>query len=162
MDSSQKVDKLVQAIDSLDKSSPPEQIEALREYFSEDCVCYMASMREYDAPSIGRDAVVEAIKGGLKQCHTHQRDMLHRSTTSDGKTVFCETKASLHVLGELLDPLYETWVVTFDDQGLIKDLKKYSCRSHLVEIIQDKTGMGPYAAVPETRGQPLANVSCCR
>lgn len=54
-------------------------------------------------------------------------------------------KNKLLVLGEILDPFYETAVLSFNEEGLITEWKMYSCRSHVVAIVQMKTGMGPYS-----------------
>jgi hypothetical protein len=153
-------EKFLAAMDKLTRDSSSEEFDAVGSLFSTDCTAYLLSMREYEEPSIGRQAVVDKLKETLQETHTYERQILHQSTT--GTTVFCEMNSTVHVLGEKLNPFYETWVVTFDEDGLVKDLKKYSCRSHIVEIVQQKTGNGPYAVVPETKGQPIKGVSCCK
>lgn len=66
------------------------------------------------------------------------------------------------MLGQILDPFYETTVVVFDEEGLIVELKQYSCRSHIVEIIQEQTGIGPYEGIPITRGMVDKRATCCQ
>lgn len=148
-------------LDTLSSASSPEEISNLGHFFAEDCIAYVASMREYDEPSIGRNATIAKYREILQFYHIHERRVLSHSTSADGKTVFCEMKHSVHIFDELLDPFYETVVAIFDDKGLIKELRQYSCRSHLIEIIQAKTGEGPYSVLPDSRGKKIEKVSCC-
>lgn len=165
MDNMTNYDKLraLQAkLDNLSSVSAPEQFNSLGNLFTEDCITFVYSMREYDEPSIGREATVEKYKKILKFCHIYERRILSHSTAPDGKTVYCEMKNCVHIFDEFLDPFYETVVAVFDDEGLIKELRQYSCRSHIVEIIQAKTGEGPYADIPTSRGKKIENVPCCK
>jgi len=65
------------------------------------------------------------------------------------------------VLGQTLDPLYETAVVVFDEEGLVRELKQYCCRSHVVQIVQEKTGEGPYKDLPIPKGREEVREGCC-
>lgn len=44
-------------------------------------------------------------------------------------------------MGNVLDPFFETEIATFNEEGLIKELKAYSCWSPMVRIVQDKAGV---------------------
>ncbi|KAH8816622.1 hypothetical protein F5884DRAFT_829802 [Xylogone sp. PMI_703] len=161
MDNFTRLEDFYKTMDALSPSSEPERYDAFAAFFSDDCTAYLKSMREYDEPSNGRKAVVDSLKEILKEYHVHERRILSHSTSSDGRTVFCEMNNVMHVLGQALDPFYETAVAAFNEQGLIIEYKQYSCRSHIVEIVQDKTGLGPYGKLEGTRGVPLARASCC-
>jgi hypothetical protein len=162
MDSYNKLQKLYQTIDSLSKTPTTEKFDEFGALFSDNCTAYLASMREYDEPSIGRQAVITDQKAILHQYHVHKRRVLSHSTTSDGLTVFCEMKNSLHIFGQVLDPFYETAVVVFNEQGLITELKQYSCRSHIMEVIQDQTGVGSYSKLEGTKATAMESAACCQ
>lgn len=149
-------------LDTLSSTSSSKEFGLLGDFFSDDCTTFLASMREYDEPSIGRQATIEKYQDILKIYHIRERRVLSHSTSSDGRTVFCEMKYSVHVYDEILDPFYETVVAVFNEEGLIKELRQYSCRSHIVEIIQAKTGDGPYAEIPKTRGRKADEAPCCK
>ncbi|KAE8448472.1 hypothetical protein EG329_009353 [Mollisiaceae sp. DMI_Dod_QoI] len=157
-----KLEDLYRTIDGLKFDSTAEEFDAFGTFFSENCITYLISMREYDEPSIGRQATVDALRDNLKMQHVAERRILSRSFTADGLTAFTEMKNRLHVLGQTLDPFYETAVVVFDENGLVTGFKQYSCRSHIVEIIQEQTGLGPYMEVPATRGRSEGKAGCCQ
>jgi hypothetical protein len=162
-----KLDALYHTVDSLKSTSTPEELAAFGALFSENCITYLRSMREFETPSVGRQATIDELKEILAQYHVAERRTLSRSVSisADGSsTVFSESKNKLHVLGESLDPFYETAVVTFDNEGLIQGLKNYSCRSHIVEIIQRETGVGPYAEgiVRAMKGKNEEKAACCQ
>ena len=157
-----KLKALQAKLDTLSSASAPEEFTILGSFFSEDCTTFVASMREYDEPSIGRQATVEKYMEILNLYHVHERRVLSHSTSPDGRTVYCEMKHSVHIFDELLDPFYETVVVVFNEEGLIKELRQYSCRSHIAEIIQAKTGKGPFIELSETRGKKIDNSPCCK
>jgi hypothetical protein len=140
-----KVDVFYSKIQSLKSTSSPEDFDAFGAFFDKDCIAYLKSMREYAEPSIGRQAAMDTLKEILAEYHIEERRVLSRATSEDGSTVIVEMKNRLNVLGDTLDPFYETVVATFNDEGLISELKTYSCRSHIVGMIQDKTGVGPYS-----------------
>lgn len=81
----------------------------------------------------------------LEKVKIEKREILASSVTADGLTVFCETKQQINVMGDILDPFFETEIATFNEERLIKELKVYSCWSPIVRIVQDKTGVGPMA-----------------
>ena len=140
-----KVDALYSTMLSLKSTSPPEDFDAFGAFFDKDCIVYLKSMREHADPSIGRQAAVDALKEILAEYHIEIRRVLSRAISEDGSTVIVEMKNSLNVLGGTLDPFYETVIAKFNEEGLISELKTYSCRSHIVGMIQDKTGVGPYS-----------------
>jgi hypothetical protein len=61
-------------------------------------------------------------------------------------------KNRLYVLGQKLDPFYETVVVIFDEDGHIKELKQSTYQSHTLKIVQTQTGLWPYTKVPSIKG----------
>ncbi|KAF4636458.1 hypothetical protein G7Y89_g1618 [Cudoniella acicularis] len=157
-----KLENLLQIIDGLTSNSTTEEFDAFSAFFSESCITYLQSMREFDEPSIGRQATINALRDGLKQQHVVERRILSRAIAADGLTVFSEMRNRLHVLGQTLDPFFETAVVVFNSEGFITEFKLYSCRSHIVEIIQEKTGKGPYVEVPATKGRWDGRAACCQ
>ena len=148
-------------LDTMSSASAQGKFVSIGNFFAKDCTTFVFSMREYDEPSIGREATIEKYREALTLYHVHERRILSHSTSPDGKTIYCEMKNCVHVFDEALDPFYETVVAVFNDEGLIKELRQYSCRSHIVEIIQAKTGEGPYSEVPKTRGKKINNATCC-
>jgi hypothetical protein len=98
-------------------------------------------MREYDEPANGRQAVIDSLKDSLKVQHVAERRILSRSITSNGLTIFCEMNNRLCAGRQTLDPFYETAVIVYNEESLITELKTYSCRSHIIEIVQDQTGI---------------------
>jgi len=137
-----KLDELYAIILGLRPSSPAEEFEAFASRFTTDCIVYLTSMR--NNPGISRQEAIEDMKEVLENYYTEKREVLHFSLDSDGRTLFCETKQRLNVIGDTIEEFFETEVVTFDDQGLIKVFKKYCCWSPIVDIVQKKTGKGPY------------------
>jgi hypothetical protein len=140
-----KLDALYSKMQSLNSTSSPGDFDAFGAFFDKHCTAYLKSMREYAEPSIGRQAAIDTLKEILAEYHIEERRVLSRATSEDGSTVIVEMKNRLSVLGGTLDPFYETVVATFNDEGLISELKTYSCRSHIVGMIQEKTGVGPYS-----------------
>ncbi|KAE9370284.1 hypothetical protein N431DRAFT_426667 [Stipitochalara longipes BDJ] len=124
-------------------------------------------MREYSEPSHGRSATISTLQEIVQQQHVVERHILSRAITTSpdagSTTVFVEMKNKLHVLGKALDTFFETAVVTFDGEGLIAELRNYSCRSHIVEIVQKETGEGPYSEgyIGAMKGGKEARVGCC-
>jgi len=140
-----KLDELYVLIQRLRPSSPPEEFESFAQCFTIDCTVYLKSMNMHRMPGISRVEAIEDIKEVLEKVHILEREVLHFSLASDGHTVFCETKQRINVMGDIIEPFFETEVATFDDTGMIKQLKIYSCWSPIVDIVQRKTGKGPYA-----------------
>jgi hypothetical protein len=167
-----KLDALYQTIDNLKPTSTPEEFTAFGAFFAENCTVYLKSMREYEKPSIGRAATISSLKEILLEYHVAERRTLSRSvtTSADGAEermiVYSEAKNKLHVLGQNLDPFYETAVVTFVRVGedwVVSELKNYSCRSHIIEIMQRETGKGPYATwiIPARKEEEKGGKSAC-
>lgn len=140
-----KLQDLYEIIQRLRPSSPPDDFNAFAEYFTENCTVYLKSMNMHRMPGISRVEAIDDMKAVLEKVHIEERQVLNFSLTSDGRTLFCETKQRVNVMGEILDPFFETEVVTFDENMLIQQLKIYSCWSPIVDIVQQKTGKGPYA-----------------
>ena len=140
-----KLDALYHTMQQLTPTSTSDDFDTFGAFFDKNCTVYLKSMREYASPSIGRQAAIDDLKESLKECQLGERRVLSRSATADGSTIFCEMENRLKILGETLDPYFETAVAVFNDEGLITQLKHYGFRSHIVAIIQDKTGVGPYA-----------------
>ena len=141
----QRLDALYDTIQKLTPASSSDEFDTFGAFFDHNCTVYLKSMREAADPSIGRQGVIDDLKEYIKVCHLDERRVLARSAATDGSTIFCEMKNRLDILGEILDPYYETAVAVFNEEGLITQLKHYGCRSYIVAIIQDKTGVGPYA-----------------
>ena len=142
-----KLDAHYATMQKLTLESPAEDFAAFGAFFNEECTVYLMSMREYAEPSLGRQAAIAALRENLNEIRMVERRVLSRSVTTnaDGSsTVFHEMKNHLVVCGDVLDPFYETAVVHFDKDGLITEFKLYSCRSHIVMLIQEHTGVGPY------------------
>ncbi|KAF2791282.1 hypothetical protein K505DRAFT_249273 [Melanomma pulvis-pyrius CBS 109.77] len=140
-----KLEELYVIIQRLRPSSSPEEFETFASCFTTDCTVHLKSMNMHNMPGISRDEAIEDMKEVLGKYHIEEREVLFFSLASDGHTVLCETKQRINVMGEIVEPFFETEVVTFDDEGLIKVLKLYSCWSPIVRVVQDKTGRGPYA-----------------
>ena len=131
---------------SLRPESRDEQFIAFGDYFHPDCVAWLSSMRDYANPSRGRKEIIEFVKTSLKNHHYESRGIVSRSYSEDGLKISIEGKASMNIMGTLLENVYEAMVATFDQStGLISDIKIYTCRSHLVLVLQSKTGRGPYS-----------------
>jgi hypothetical protein len=139
-----KLDSAYRLMQKLNPTSSSTDLAEFGAFFDPNCTVYLKSMREHAEPSFGREGAIKALKENLSVVHIDERRVLSRSTSAEGLTVFCEMKNRLLVLGEVLDPFFETAVVSFNDKGLITEWKLYSCRSHIVALIQMKTGTGPY------------------
>ena len=140
-----RLDALYKIIQNLTPTSSEEDFEAFAAFFTEDCTVYLKSMNLHHMPGVTRKDAIEDMKEVLQKVHIEERIVLSSSTTSDGLTLFCETQQRINVLGDIIDPFFETEVVTFNNEGLIRELKLYNCWSPIVRIVQDKTGNGPYA-----------------
>ncbi|KAF2641456.1 hypothetical protein P280DRAFT_313842 [Massarina eburnea CBS 473.64] len=139
-----KLDRLYAIIQQLRPDSSPQDFEAFASYFTTDCLVYLKSMNLHSLPGISRQEAIEDMKDILGKIHIEKREVLLFALTSDEYTVLCEMKQRINVMGEIIDPFFETAVVTFDEEGLIKVFKIYNCWSPIVRIVQDKTGLGPY------------------
>jgi hypothetical protein len=141
----QKLDDLYVIIQSLSPTSPSSAFDAFAQFFAEDCTVYFKSMNLHRMPGISRLEAVDDMREVLEKLRIQTREVLHFSLSSDGHTVFCETKQSIDVMGDVIEPFFETHVVTFDEEGLISVFKNYCCWSPVVDLVQKKTGLGPYA-----------------
>ncbi|KAI1091679.1 hypothetical protein F5B19DRAFT_257174 [Rostrohypoxylon terebratum] len=139
-----KLDTLYDVWQSLTPASSPAEITEFASFFSENCTAYLLSMRELSAPSIGRAGVIEGIKDVIKDSQIKERRVLDRFSSTSSPKISVEMNNRLTVRGREIDAFPETATVVFDDKGLITDFKLYCCRSAVVEIIQDVTGVGPY------------------
>jgi hypothetical protein len=134
-------------IQNLSPSSSAAEFEKFGHFFTSDGKAYLRNMREHDQPAKGRNEIVKKLREIMTEKHWQitERQVLSSSDTSDRSRVFCETRKRLLVCGKTIDPFYETGIAVFDDQGLIEELRLYSCWSPIVSVIQQVTGKGPYA-----------------
>ncbi|KAI1205411.1 uncharacterized protein F4807DRAFT_284620 [Annulohypoxylon truncatum] len=139
-----KLDALYDVWLSLNPDSSAAEFNKFASFFSEDCTAYLLSMRELATPSIGRPGVVEGIKDVLKDTRIKERRVVERFENTSGSKISVEMNNRLLVHGKEIDVFPETATAVFDDKGLITNFKLYCCRSAVVEIIQDVTGVGPY------------------
>ncbi|KAH9892294.1 hypothetical protein F4778DRAFT_315030 [Xylariomycetidae sp. FL2044] len=168
-----RLDALLAHWQRLTPSSPDAQFQAFASFFAADCTAWLLSMREVASPSVGRAGVVQGIRDAVATAQVKDRRVVSlatsttttstTSTTSTSttstknastKVVFCETANTIVVHGHVVENFPETVVARFnndnDDEDeeeggqLIVDLKVYSCRSPVVEIVQAVTGAGPY------------------
>ena len=140
-----KLNALYDIIQRLTLTSSDEDFQAFGAFFAKDCTVYLKSMNLHRMPGVTRAGAIEDVKEVLEKVKIEKREILTSSTTADGLTLFCETKQRINVMGDILDPFFETEIATFDEEGLIKELRVYSCWSPIVRIVQDKTGVGPMA-----------------
>jgi hypothetical protein len=117
-----KLDELFKSMQHLTQTSSLEDFTLFGAFFDENCVVHLQSMREYYMPAIGRRAAIFEMQERLKTVRILERQILARSSTADGNTIFCETKQRLEVCGEDVDPFFETVLVKFNNEGLIHDL----------------------------------------
>lgn len=130
------LDSLYSTMQNLNSPSLPEDFNAFRGFFDNNCVVYLKNMREYAEPSIGTQASDATQKGILADYYIEERRVLSRATSEDGLTIILKMKNSLNILGNSLDRFYETAVAVFNEHGLITGLKIYSCHSHIVGMIR--------------------------
>jgi hypothetical protein len=142
-----KLDALYETIQSLSLLSSSKEFDKFGAFFDKDCKAWLKNMREYDSPAIGRQSTIDKLRSIMEERYWSiaGRKVLSSSTTADGLRVFSETEKRLIIHGEPVDPFFETEVVVFNPEGLITELRLYSCWSPIVSIIQQKTGEGPYA-----------------
>jgi hypothetical protein len=141
-----RLNQFYATIQLLSPSSSNAEFEAFGTFFAPECKAWLKNMREFDDPGIGRQNVIGKLKEIMREKHWRlaDRQVLSSSVASNGLQVFNETKKRLLVCGVPVDPFYETEVVLFNSQGLITELKLYSCWSPIASVIQQQTGMGPY------------------
>ncbi|KAH0490731.1 hypothetical protein TgHK011_002187 [Trichoderma gracile] len=130
---------------TLHPSSSPNALDKFASYFSPSCKVYLKSMREANDPAVDRAAIVNHLRDYLKDQVLEQRNVISQSVSEDGGRVFVEMENRYNVHGQILDRFPETLVATFDEEGLVESFKLYSCRSHIVMLIQTATGEGPYS-----------------
>lgn len=142
-------------VKNLSPSSPDAEFEEFGAFFASNGRAYLKNMREYDQPAKGREQIIQKLKEIMteKQWRLAERQVLSSSVTPYDSRVFCETRKRLLVCGKPVDPFYETEVAIFDDQGLIEELRLYSCWSPIASVIQQVTGKGPYA-IADYKAQP--------
>ena len=140
-----RLDSLYTTWAKLRPDSSNEEFNSFGTYLAEDCVAWLSSMREWADPSVGRQAAIDFVKQNISIYYFEDRSVLSRSVSEDGRKATIEMKTRMNVMGKSLDNSYETGVATFNDQGLISDLKVYCCRSQVMLVVQGMTGMGPYS-----------------
>ncbi|KAI2471408.1 hypothetical protein F4781DRAFT_123336 [Annulohypoxylon bovei var. microspora] len=139
-----KLDALYDVWSELSPDSPPAEFEKFASFFDEHCTAWLLSMRELSEPSIGRQGVIEGIKTVLENAQIKERRVVDRFESTGGSKISVEMSNRIVVQGKEIDEFPETATAVFNDKGLITDFKLYCCRSAVVEIIQDVTGVGPY------------------
>jgi hypothetical protein len=146
----QKLDDLFNLLQTMSPTSSASTLEKFGEFFIPNCQTNLRGMRE--EPISGRQAAIDDLKDHLSIWHLDQRRVENQAATAQqdgGVVVFCQMKSRLSILGQTLDPFNETAVVRFvsgeNGELLIEDLKMCSCRSPIVDIVQRKTGQGPYS-----------------
>ncbi|KAF2654876.1 hypothetical protein K491DRAFT_599917 [Lophiostoma macrostomum CBS 122681] len=140
-----KLDNFYDTIKTLSSTSSPEDLDSFAAFFAEDCIAFLKSMREISTPSIGRNGVIQDFKNQLKEYTVLERREIASVVSEDGSVVISEMEHRLNVCGELLEAFPITAVVVFNGDGLITSFKHFCCLSPVVEIIQRKTGAGPYS-----------------
>jgi hypothetical protein len=144
----QTLEELFQLITTLRSHSPSQEFDKLGAFFTPDCRTWLKGMREHASPAVGRQATIDKLKEMMADRYwcLDGRTVLSSSIApeADEEKVFCETTKKLILHGKVLDPFYETEIVVFTPQGLIKDFKLYCCWSPIASLIQDITGEGPY------------------
>jgi hypothetical protein len=133
-----KLDDLYVLIQRLTPTSPQEDFDAFAQFFSLGRTVYLKSMNMHRMPGISRVEAAEDMGEVLEKVRIQSREVLHFgvSYSPGADTVFCETKQKIDVMGDVLDPFFETEVVTFDKDGLISCFKNYCCWSPIVVIVQ--------------------------
>ncbi|KAI0103538.1 hypothetical protein F4814DRAFT_100655 [Daldinia grandis] len=139
-----KLDALYTTWTNLTPTSPPADFEKFASFFDDNCRAWLLSMRELATPSIGRQGVIDGVKEALKDQRIKERRVVDRFESVGGSKISVEMNNRLVVHGRELDPFPETATAVFNEEGLITDFKVYCCRSAVVEIVQDITGVGPY------------------
>jgi hypothetical protein len=139
-----KLEELYATIQTLRPSSSQDDFDKFASFFTTDCAVYLKSMNPHNMPAISRSEAIEDLQEVLSKYSLESREVIFHTLASDNYTVLCETKKRINVMSEVID-FPETEVVTFDEGGLIKVLKLYSCWSPIVTIVQEKTGYGPYS-----------------
>ncbi|KAH7012375.1 hypothetical protein B0J12DRAFT_690280 [Macrophomina phaseolina] len=140
-----KLDALYGKMQTLSPTSSSEDLNTFAAFFAEDCTAFLKSMREQSTPSIGREGVIIGLSDILKDYNILKRRVVSSAVSADGSVVFSEMNNKLNIHGETLESFPVTAVVAFNGQGLITSFKHYCCLSPVVEIIQGKTGVGPYS-----------------
>lgn len=150
-----KLYNLYTTIQNLSPSSPDADFEKVGTLLASNSKAYLKNMREHDQPAKGREEIIQKLKEIMTEKHWQivERQVLSSCVTSDGSRVFCETRKRLLVCGKPVDSFYETEVAVFDEQGLIEELRLYSCWSPIASVIQQVTGKGPYA-VADYKAKP--------
>ncbi|TVY15047.1 hypothetical protein LARI1_G006721 [Lachnellula arida] len=131
--STTRLESLYQTWLTLRPTSPPSHFAAFGAFFSPSCTAWLKSMREWDLPSIGRTAIISAVETNIQTSHIEERVVQSLLESADGRTVVCEMRNRLNVLGYRLENYFETAVV-----------RVYGCRSPIVGVVQTVTGRGPY------------------
>ncbi|KAI0882124.1 uncharacterized protein GGS22DRAFT_191294 [Annulohypoxylon maeteangense] len=139
-----KLDALYAVWQTLTLDSPAAEISKFADFFDENCTAYLLSMRELATPMIGRAGVIEGIKTVLQDTQIKERRVVDRLGSTGGSKISVEMSNRLVVHGKEIAAFPETATAVFNDRGLITDFKIYCCRSPIVEIVQDVTGVGPY------------------
>ena len=131
-------------LEGLRPGSASDEFEKVASFFAEDSTVYLRSMREHAEPARGREAIIDHLKDILKDQIFEKRRVVSQTISEQDSQIWSEMENRYTVHNQLLDPFHEVAVVTFDNSGLVSTWKQYSCRSHIVMLIQKATGIGPF------------------
>lgn len=140
-----RLDAAYAKLEALRPDSPLSDFENFASLFSDDCAVYLRSMREVKEPALNRLAIVSQLQDIMKDLYFEKRKVVSQVVSEADARAFVEMENKYHVYETVFDAFPETLVATFDDEGLISSFKLYSCRSHIVKVIQENTGLGPYS-----------------
>lgn len=124
--------------------SPDEDFESFTSLFVDDCEVYLQSMREHKTPAWSREEIIEHLRDILKDQSLTQYRVDSQAIDEGNSRIYSEIANPYNIHEKILPSFADTAIVTFG-QELVKTLKLYSCRSNLVFLIQQATGLGPYS-----------------
>jgi SnoaL-like domain len=139
------LDAVYSQLESLRLDSASDDFEKFASFFAEDSTVYLRSMREHAQPARGREAIMDHLKDILKDQIFEKRRVVSQTISEGDSRIWSEMENRYIVHNQPLDPFHEAAVVTFDNDGLVSTWKQYSCRSHIVMLIQKSTGIGPFS-----------------
>ncbi|UKZ77051.1 hypothetical protein TrVFT333_004768 [Trichoderma virens FT-333] len=140
-----RLNTLYSQYESLRPESSDADLEKFASLFSDNCTVFLKSMREAKDPAVNRQAIVAVLREMMKDQYLEKRKVVSQLINEQDSRAFVEMENRYNVHSKVLDDFPETLVATFDDEGLVNTFKLYSCRSHLVMMIQAATGEGPYS-----------------
>ncbi|KAL7935105.1 hypothetical protein V8C35DRAFT_300730 [Trichoderma chlorosporum] len=140
-----RIDTIYSQYTSLRPDSSDADLDKFASLFSDDCAVYLKSMREAKEPAVNRKAIVDTLREMMKDQYLEDRKVVSSLVSEKDSRVYVEMQNRYIVHSKPMEDFPETLVATFDNEGLVKSFKLYSCRSHFVHAIQGATGEGPYS-----------------